>query len=240
MPDRADAVRPPRALRLAPVMKQIADGLEQVPGAPPNAINVYVMNGVVVDAGTRHARRRILKAVGGRKISAHAVTHAHADHQGASAAICAALGVPFYGPAAEADALESGDLRATMPLNAITRWQLKHWAGPGVPVARRLREGDAVGGFTVLETPGHSPGHVSYWREADRVLVVGDVLFGQHPVTGRPGLHEPPARFTADVARNRGSIRRLAALEPAVAVFGHGPPMRDPAAFARFAAGLPR
>jgi glyoxylase-like metal-dependent hydrolase (beta-lactamase superfamily II) len=46
--------------------------------------------------------------------------------------------------------------------------------------------------------------------------------------------------FTPDVARNRESIRRLAALEPAVAVFGHGPPMRDPAAFARFAAALPR
>jgi len=221
-------------------MRQIADCLEQVPGKPRNAINVYVMGGVIVDAATRHARKRILEAVAGREITAHAVTHAHADHQGASHAICEALGIPFYGPAGEADALESGDMRALVPLNAITRWQLKHWAGPGHPVARRLREGDEVGGFTVLETPGHSPGHVSYWRESDRALVVGDVLFGQHPLTGRPGLHEPPAMFTPDVARNRESIRRLAALEPAVAVFGHGPAHRDPAALTRFAAALPR
>jgi hydroxyacylglutathione hydrolase len=221
-------------------MKPIADGLEQVPGRPRNAINVYVMGEVIVDAATRHARKRILGAVAGRDIKAHAVTHAHADHQGASAAICEALGIPFYAPDREVEALESGDLRSTMPLNIVTRWQLRNWAGPGVPVARRLREGDEVSGFTVLDTPGHSPGHVSFWREADRVLVVGDVLFGQHPVTGRPGLHEPPAPFTPDVARNRESIRRLAALEPAVAVFGHGPAMRDPAAFTRFAAALPR
>jgi hydroxyacylglutathione hydrolase len=221
-------------------MKQIADGLYLVPGFPPNGINVHVMGGVIVDAATRRARRRILKAVAGREISAHAVTHAHADHQGASAAICEALGVPFLAPAGEAGDLERGDLRRTMPDNAICRWQMKHWAGPGVPVARRLSDGDEVAGFTVLDTPGHSPGHVSFWREADRTLVVGDVLFGQHPVTGRAGLHEPPPMFAPDVARNRESIRRLASLEPAVAVFGHGPALRDPGALSAFAERLPR
>jgi glyoxylase-like metal-dependent hydrolase (beta-lactamase superfamily II) len=221
-------------------MRQVADGLEQVPGKPRNAINVYVMGGVIVDAATRRAHKRIVDAVAGREITAHAVTHAHADHQGASHAICETLGIPFYGPDGDADALESGDLRDRAPDNVICRWQLKHWAGPGHPVARRLREGDEVGGFTVLETPGHSPGHVSYWRESDRALVVGDVLFNQHPLTGRPGLHEPPAMFTPDVARNRESIRRLAALEPAVAVFGHGPPLRRPEVLTRFAEALQR
>jgi glyoxylase-like metal-dependent hydrolase (beta-lactamase superfamily II) len=125
-----------------------------------------------------------------------------------------------------------------MPDNLVCRLQQRWWAGPAVPVARRLREGDEVGGFAVLDTPGHSPGHVSYWRESDRTLVVGDVLFGQHPVTGRPGIHEPPPLFTPDPARNRESIRRLAALRPAVAVFGHGPPLRDPEGLARFADAL--
>ena len=81
---------------------------------------------------------------------------------------------------------------------------------------RELREGDALdGGFVVLETPGHSPGHLSYWREDDRTLIAGDVLFGRHPITGRPGLHEPPARFTPDVARNREQIRRARGAAPA-------------------------
>jgi hydroxyacylglutathione hydrolase len=90
-----------------------------------------------------------------------------------------------------------------------------------------------------LETPGHSPGHLSYWREDDRTLIAGDVLFGRHPITGRPGLYEPPERFTLDVTCNRASIRRVAALRPALMVFGHGRPWRDPDALERFAAALP-
>jgi glyoxylase-like metal-dependent hydrolase (beta-lactamase superfamily II) len=53
-------------------------------------------------------------------------------------------------------------------------------------------------------------------------------------------LHEPPARFTVDVERNRASIRRVAALEPELVVFGHGPALRDAAGpLAAFAAALP-
>lgn len=220
-------------------MFEIADGLHVLAGRPKHAFNVYVMGGVLVDAATRHARGRILRQVAGTEVRAHALTHAHADHQGASHAVCEALGIPLWAPAAEADAVESGDLRSTMPLNFVTRLQLRRWAGPAHPVERRLSEGDEVGGFVALETPGHSPGHLAYWREADRTLVAGDVMFGRHPLTGRPGLHEPPAMFTPDPARNRDSIRRLAALEPAVVCFGHGPPSRDTAAFQSFAAGLP-
>ena len=45
--------------------------------------------------------------------------------------------------------------------------------------------------------------------------------------------------FTLDPALNRASIRRLAALDPAVVCFGHGPPWRDAAALRRFAESLP-
>lgn len=73
-------------------------------------------------------------------------------------------------------------------------------------------------------------------RYAFNVYLMGDV---SHPVTGRPGLHEPPRMFTPDPARNRDFSRRIAALEPAVACFGHGPPWRDAGALAAFAAALP-
>jgi glyoxylase-like metal-dependent hydrolase (beta-lactamase superfamily II) len=96
-----------------------------------------------------------------------------------------------------------------------------------------------VAGFTVLETPGHSRGHVSYWRESDRVLIVGDVLTNINLATGLGGLHEPPRLFTPDPARNRASARRLAALRPQLACFGHGPPLRDPARLAAFVEALP-
>jgi hydroxyacylglutathione hydrolase len=106
------------------------------------------------------------------------------------------------------------------------------------PVERRLGEGDDVAGFAVLDAPGHSPGHLAYWREADRTLICGDVFFNMHPLTLRPGLREPPEVFTADPARNRESARRLAQLRPALVLFGHGPPLRDPERFARFGEAL--
>jgi glyoxylase-like metal-dependent hydrolase (beta-lactamase superfamily II) len=96
-----------------------------------------------------------------------------------------------------------------------------------------------VAGFAVLEVPGHSRGHVAYWRESDRVLILGDVLNGMNLMTGRRGLQEPPAVFTPDPARNRQSARRLAELEPALVCFGHGPPLRDPRALHEFIATLP-
>jgi glyoxylase-like metal-dependent hydrolase (beta-lactamase superfamily II) len=222
------------------IMHELAPALHALPGRPAHAFNVHLVGGVLVDAGTRHATHRILRGLDGATVHALAVTHAHADHQGASAALRERLGVPFWGPAAERDALERGDLRAMAPDNAIVRWQLRHWAGPAVAVDRALAEGDELdAGFVALETPGHSPGHLSYWREEDRTLVAGDVLFGRHPLTGRPGLHEPPPRFTLDPARNRASIRRVAAMRPALIVFGHGPAWRDPDALEHFAAALP-
>jgi hydroxyacylglutathione hydrolase len=101
---------------------------------------------------------------------------------------------------------------------------------PSVPVARRLHEGDEVGGFRVVDAPGHSPGHVALWREAERLLVCGDAFFNLRSLRLEPGLREPPALLTLDPERNRRSMRRLAALEPRLAVFGHGPPVRDAAA----------
>ena len=115
--------------------------------------------------------------------------------------------------------------------------QRHFFMGPPHPVARALSDGDEVAGFTVLETPGHSPGHLSYWRASDGVLIIGDVLFNLNMLTG---LREPPTAFTPDPARNRESARRLAELEPSLVCFGHGPPLRDTAKFTSFIAGLPR
>ena len=221
-------------------MKKLADGVQQLRGFPPNLMNAYLVEDVLVDAGTRHARRRVLRQLEGRSLSAHALTHAHFDHQGATAAVCSARAVPLLCGERDADAMEGkADPFTLVPENRITRLQLRFWAGPPHPVARRLREGDEVAGFTVLEVPGHSPGQVAFWRESDRVLIAGDVLNGMNLNTGRPGLHAPPDRFTVAPALNRESIRRIAALNPALVCFGHGPPWRDADALAEFAARLP-
>jgi glyoxylase-like metal-dependent hydrolase (beta-lactamase superfamily II) len=105
-------------------------------------------------------------------------------------------------------------------------------------VDRALKEGDEVAGFTVLDTPGHSAGHMSLWRESDRTLILGDVLNSQDPLLGIPGLRLPKDFFTPDPARNRQSAKRLGELEPSLVLFGHGPPERDTRKFVDFCAAL--
>lgn len=212
-------------------MQQLADGVWQLKGFPPDNINVYVLGDVLIDAGGALDRRRILKQLAGRTITAHALTHAHFDHYGSSHAICEKLGIPLWCGAADVEAVEAGKMVGLggRMLPAARRH----------PVDRALREGDEVAGFTVLDTPGHSPGHVSYWRESDRTLVCGDVMWGYNPFTFSGGIREPFPVVSPDPALNRESARRLAALEPELVLFGHGKPLRDPAAFAAAVAKLP-
>ncbi len=221
-------------------MKQLAEDVHQLRGWPPNAINVYVAGDVLIDAATRQAEKRFMRQIEGRTITAHALTHAHPDHQGSSHAICERLDIPLWCGQGDVPAMETpGAIRNPKAPEWLNGLQERMWTGPPHPVARALHEGDEVSGFTVLETPGHSAGHVSFWRESDRTLIVGDVLGNMHFITGMPGLHLPPDLFTPDPARNRESARRLAELRPALACFGHGAPLRDPDKLARFVAGLP-
>jgi glyoxylase-like metal-dependent hydrolase (beta-lactamase superfamily II) len=221
-------------------MKKLADDLYVLDGFPPYAINVYLMGDVLVDAGSRHAARRILRELRGRTVSAHALTHAHPDHQGASHEVCEKLRLPLWCGAGDADAMQDGRIMERQPRHVVNRLIGMAFPGPPHPVDRRLQEGDDVAGFQVLDVPGHSAGHVAFWRESDRALVCGDVFTNMDTLTGIPGLHEPRPFFTPDPARNRESMRRLAALHPALVCFGHGRTLRDPAKLSAFAEKLPR
>lgn len=119
---------------------------------------------------------------------------------------------------------------AGLPRTRLSDLVLRRASGPGRMVDRPLREGDTVGDFVVLETPGHTAGHISLWREADRVLIAGDAIWNV------PRLTVPFKAVNADHARARASARRLGELRPEVAVFGHGRPITDPDRLARFAA----
>lgn len=222
-------------------MKELADGVWQLSGALPfpNAINTYLVDDVLIDAGAKLDARKILRQLRGRELRAHALTHAHADHQGASKRVCETFGVPFW--VGERDVPAAEDPRLILerqPDAAINRVFYKLFAGPGHPVDRALVEGDEVAGFTVLDTPGHSAGHVSFWRESDRVLICGDVFANMDTTTGIPGLREPKAYFTPDPAANRRSAKRLGQLEPSLVLVGHGAPLRDTRKFVEFCAGL--
>ena len=221
-------------------MKEIAPDVWQVGGGfPPNGINLYVIGDVLVDAATRHGGRRIFREIEGREINAHALTHAHPDHQGASHEVCERLGIPYWVPERDADAAENPELIGErQPDHPIAQFFARTMTGPGHPVDRKLRGGDAVAGFEVIDVPGHSAGHVAYWRESDGVLILGDVLNNIDVLTGIPGLREPKSFLTPDPAENRRSAKSLGPLEPKVVLFGHGAPLRDTRKFVDFVSGL--
>jgi glyoxylase-like metal-dependent hydrolase (beta-lactamase superfamily II) len=206
-------------------MQLVAPDVWQIPLAPRNAVNAYLLGDVVVDAGIGPMGKRIAERVRGRNVAAHALTHAHPDHVGGSKALIEALGgIPMWAPAGDAAAVERGsaDVPADLPAKGMRSQFAKF---PAVRVDRRLSEGDEVAGFQVLEVPGHSPGHIAFWRESDRVLVQGDVFFGMNVVTMQYGLRQPLRLPTVDPELNRQSERRLADLEPDIVCFGHGKPL---------------
>jgi glyoxylase-like metal-dependent hydrolase (beta-lactamase superfamily II) len=215
------------------VLARIAADVWQIPLAPKATLNAYLLGDVLVDAGVSATAPALLRALDGHRLSAHVATHAHLDHVGGSARVLAQTGVPFSIGARDREAAETGRYVPAPVLRRPGVSAVANAIGDFAPVtvAVGLREGDPVGpGFIVLDTPGHSPGHVSLWRESDRVLISGDVLRGISWLTLRPGLHEPPPIFTVDMAMNRSSARKLAELEPALICFGHGPPMRGASA----------
>ncbi len=211
-------------------MKQLADGVWQLSGFPADNVNKYLVEDVLIDAGAPWDARRIVRDLKGREVAAHALTHAHFDHYGASHAVCQELGLPLWCGADDMAAVEAGKM--------VARGGRLVPAAKAHRVDRALGEGDEVAGFTVLDTPGHSPGHVSYWRESDRVLLCGDVMWGYNPFRLGGPMREPFTSFSPDAELNRASARRLAQLEPALVCFGHGKPLRDPAKFAAAVAKL--
>jgi glyoxylase-like metal-dependent hydrolase (beta-lactamase superfamily II) len=213
---------------------KLANGLLQLQGFPRNLINIYLVGDVLIDAGTRWALPRILRQLGGRRLSLLALTHCHADHQGTARVLCTRYGIPL---ACHADDVPAMEGRTPMqPRHWLVRLSERVWAGPPFPVARVLREGDEVAGFRVVHAPGHTSGHVIYFRESDRVALAGDVLANIHFLTGRTGLRLPPSALCVDPQQNRRSVRTLLELQPRLVCFGHGPPLHEPSLLERFVA----
>lgn len=90
----------------------------------------------------------------------------------------------------------------------------------------------AMPNWTILHTPGHTPGHVSFFRSTDRLMIAGDAFCTTKPesffdaaIAQPPELHGPPAYFTQDWDAASQSIQRLAELDPLIVAPGHGKPL---------------
>ncbi len=127
------------------------------------------------------------------------VTHKHPDHQGSLEAVLA------QAPAANWYA-GAGDMSA---IDASTE---------GVVVG----DGETVFDLQVIETPGHTPGHISILDSAAGILVAGDALNGANG-----GVIGANPDFTEDMQLANASVEKLAGFDYEVILFGHGEPLLE-------------
>ena len=182
-----------------------------------------------------------------RPPNAIVLTHGHFDHAGAAKELAEVWDVPVYAHTLEFPYLTgekeypAPDWKAgggLMPLMSPTLPR-----GP-IDLGSRLKalpgEGSELSlaempGWKLIHTPGHTPGHVSFFRESDGTLLVGDAFCTTKPESFfaanffQPAeLHGPPAYFTSDWGAAKESVRKLASLEPTTVVPGHGRPLAGP------------
>jgi glyoxylase-like metal-dependent hydrolase (beta-lactamase superfamily II) len=169
------------------------------------------------------------------------LTHGHFDHVSALEELAERWDAPVYAHPLELPYLDGS--ASYPPPDPTVGGGLMAALSPLYPrgpinVSRRLQTlpGDGsvpfMPGWTWRHTPGHTPGHVSFWRDADRTVLAGDAFITTSQesayavATQRPAMHGPPMYYTQNWEEARGSVERLAALEPELAITGHGPAMR--------------
>ncbi len=208
-------------------MHQIIENIYTLTGLPAGRVYCLVDSDglTLIDASITPAGKRIL-----RQIAAHGyqpkdvkrilITHAHPDHVGALPYLKDTTGASVWSSALEKPVIQ-GEIAVPRPKSRLPIPDTKY---KPVSVDRELNDGETLpeilGGLQVIFTPGHAPGHISFWHPEKRILFAGDVIFN---IPRKMRL--PIALFTVDMAENRRSIAKIAALEPKILCFGHGKPI---------------
>ena len=139
------------------------------------------------------------------------MTHCHRSHLGGLALLKEQSGAPVYAHQWEAD-LIAGERKqqpvSWRPYAPVQVWPLQIALNLGVAkhppatVDHFVHEGDQIGPLRVVACPGHSPGHLSFWWEARRLLIAGDAICTW------PSLMLGWRGFTLNPTQHRASVRR--------------------------------
>jgi glyoxylase-like metal-dependent hydrolase (beta-lactamase superfamily II) len=209
------------------------------PGAPSGGW-------VLIDSGLPGMASRIVRAaeewIGPwARPSAIVLTHGHFDHVGSLRTLAEQWDVPVYAHPLEHPYLNG---RSAYPppdptvgggaMTALSRFYPRRPINLGQRLRALPDDGSVpeMPGWRWIHTPGHTPGHVSLFRDSDRTLIAGDAFVttkqesARAVLTQRAELHGPPAYFTPDWEAAGRSVRRLADLEPLRVITGHGPPLQ--------------
>lgn len=218
---------------------------------PIQIVNVYFVgepNGewVLIDAGMPHSANEIIteaeERFGKNSPSAIILTHGHFDHVGAIEPLLDYWGISAFAHSEELPYLtgkknypegdptvDGGLMSEVSPLYPNHAISLGHRIQP-------LPEEGSIPGMPKwrwIHTPGHTPGHISLFREEDRTLIAGDAFVNVKQeslykvILQKPEISGPPKYFTTNWDAARDSVEKLATLNPKVAVTGHGQPLQD-------------
>jgi glyoxylase-like metal-dependent hydrolase (beta-lactamase superfamily II) len=204
----------------------------------PDHLHVHVLDTpdgkLLVDCGARGseaALRAGLKALGvqpGRLL----ITHAHIDHWGIATTVADRVlahpgvlhGFGFFATGEADGPHDDSAFRAAMDSAFAGLSEMV----AGVPEVEPLHDGERIGDWEVLWTPGHDPGHVCLFRAQDGVLLCGDVLLPGYT----PNI-QPASDGSDALADFLASLERLAALPIKLVLPSHGEPYADASTRAR-------
>ena len=222
-------------------MKQLADGVWKLAGFPPNVINVFLIDDVLIDAGVAlGGPADPARAAGPRRRCARAHPRPSRPSGRKPQDLRPNSRIPFWVGEHDADAAEDPSLIGQrQPDHPMAQFMVKALTGPGHPVDRKLGEGDDVGGFQGAR-------RARPLARARRLLA----RVRSRPDRRRRPQHrrladddprpEPSRRRSSPPIRDESEarLRRLGTLEPNLVLVGHGPPYRDTKKFVEFCASV--